>query len=114
MTTQGISKPANAEQWAEFWERIKALKIQLHESGKTYIDLTDIEFKNTLVDMSQGDLVIMMTKMKSELGFYKRVLTEPYYTEHPEKKNTNRYESTLKKAQSINAKGKIIRSFINQ
>jgi len=100
------------EGWAEYLEKNRLFAQSLTQSGKTYIDLTDIEFKNTLADLSQESLSSMILSMRSSASFYKKILLEPCYVEHPEKKNTHRYEDALKKFNSVNTKGRIIKSLI--
>ena len=106
--------PKSKEDWDEFNKANKAFAERLKVNLQTYHYLSDIEFKNKISSNGIEDLKKLLTSMRSERNFYKKVLTEPYYTEHPEKKKTPRYEDSLLKYNSINSKGKIVLELINQ
>jgi hypothetical protein len=105
-------KPKSAEDWAEFNRANKALAKEMAQKGKTYLDLSDVEFKNTLASATQEQLTALLKQMKSTREFYKKVLQESYYEKHPEKKSTHRYIDARKKYESVNSKGKIVHSLI--
>lgn len=106
------SKPKTAEEWQEFWAKDSELskKISTFKTGIEEMD--DMEFKNSLASLSKEQMETLMKEMRSTLTFYKKILTEPYYTEHPEKKEYSRYKDAKTKYESINRKGKIIYSLI--
>lgn len=106
--------PKTAEEWAEYWRENAKLEAKIKESNTSYIDLSDIEFKNSISNLSQDELKKMLESMRSTMRFYKKILEEPYYVEHPEKKKTFRYEESLRCATSINSKGKLVHSLINK
>ena len=110
------AKPKTAAEWAEYWKEYpvkdRELTEKMRQAGKTYIDLSDLEFKNNLADSSQENLKALKASMLGELNFYKKILQEAYYTDKPEKKETYRYKEALRKYRSINSKGKIINSLI--
>jgi hypothetical protein len=94
--------------WEDFNKKNKEFAQKLNSTQKSYHYMTDIEFKNNLLNIEKEVLKEQLNKMRSEREFYKKILQEPYYVEHPEKKNTIRYEDSLLKYNSINSKGKII------
>lgn len=112
--TQQKTKLVTKEDWADYWKRNAELEDKMKNVNMGYIDLTDLEFKNSIADLSKKQLEVLLIAMRSTMKFYKKILQEPYYTEHPEKKNTHRYEDSLRKATSINSKGKIVHTLINQ
>jgi len=111
---QQRSNPKTAEEWAEYWKKNAELEEKIKQSNTSYVDLSDIEFKNSIINLSQEELGSLLSQMRSTMNFYKKVLAEPYYVEHPEKKKTFRYEESFRCATSINSKGKIVSSLINK
>ena len=84
----------------------------MKDKSTSYLDMPDIDFKNTLTEMSQEELKALLNQMKSTRAFYRKILQEPYYIEHPEKKLTLRFENVVKNYKSVNSKGKIVHSLI--
>jgi len=105
--------PKTKEEWKQHWAENRELSEKVRKSMTSYIDLSDTEFKNSISEYSKEELQALMVKMRSEMTFYKKIVQEPYYVEHPEKKETQRYEEAFRKAKSINSKGKIVYSIIN-
>lgn len=106
------NKPKSAEEWKEHDVQNEALIREIKEKESSYVDMDDITFKNSLVGMNKEFLEHFLHSMRITRDFYKKVLTEPYYVEHPEKKSTYRYEDAHRKYESINSKGKVVQSLI--
>lgn len=107
-------EPRSKEEWAEHWKQYNELREKIKESMKHYSDLDDTEFKNSISEFTQEELKALLEKMRGEMNFYKKIVQEPYYVEHPEKKDTMRYQEAFQRATSINTKGKIVFSLINK
>lgn len=105
-------KTTTKEDFAAIDAKNKALVQQMKDKSFTYLQQSDVEFKNDISSKSQEDLKILITSMKSTREFYKKILQEPYYIENPEKKSTHRYKDAEKKYNSVNRKGKIVHSLI--
>lgn len=105
-------EPRTKEDWAAIDVKNRELTQQIKEMSTSYLDQSDIDFKNTLTETSEEQLKVLLNKMKSTRNFYRKIMQEPYYIEHPEKKFTHRFEDTEKKYKSVNSKGKIIYSLI--
>ena len=104
--------PRDKEEWDEFNRKNREFSKKLTQILSTYHDIDDVSFKNSLVDKSQEELKLMLNSMRSERKFYKKILQESHYTEHPKKKKTVRYEEALRKYNSVNSKGKIVTQLI--
>jgi len=113
MNAMSTKNPKTKADWGEIANKNKELTEQMKKAHFTYIDMTDIEFKNSLEGKTLDQLEQMMVTMKGDLRFYKKVLQEAYYVDKPEKKKTYRYKYCAKNYKSVNAKGKIIHSLIN-
>lgn len=107
MAKQVKSNPKSAEEWAMFHQKNKEFSEKLSQmtAKKTYIQMTNEEFKNFIADMSDADKRIFIEQMKSTRNFYKRIINEDFYKDH---KKGHRYNESLANYNSINEKGKII------
>jgi len=107
------SRPKTKKDWELFDEKNRALAKMIADSSEHYYDVSDQQFSENIKRFSRAESVDFMKQMKNDLEFYKKVLNEKYYLNHPEKKSTHRYTETLRIAKSINSKGKIMVSHIN-
>lgn len=112
--TQTKSNPKTKEEWDEYFRKDKALTERLKNNQSSYLDLSDQDFTEVVKGYSQEKLKAFLVKMRDTRMFYRKVLEEAYYTEHPEKKKTDRYLSSTKLYDSVNRKGKIVNSLITQ
>jgi len=108
-----IKNPKTKADWGAIANKNRELSAQMKKNHFTYIEMTDLEFKNSLEGKAQDQLKKMIAKMKGEMLFYKKIMQEAYYVEHPEKKKTQRFKEAERKYRSINSKGKVIHSLIN-
>jgi len=103
------SNPKTKEEWEVFWEKNRILAEKLKKAGESYITLDNNEFKNFISDMSTADKKMFVQKMRGNLQFYKKVISEPHYQKN---KKGERYNDAFNKYQLINAKGKLISQII--
>lgn len=108
-----IKNPKTKADWGAIANKNKELSAQMKKDHFTYVEMDDLNFKNSLEGQTQERLKVMIVKMKGEMLFYKKIMQEAYYVEHPEKKKTQRFKEAMRKYKSINSKGKIIHSLIN-
>ncbi|MFA5432912.1 MAG: hypothetical protein GX567_11940 [Clostridia bacterium] len=79
--------------------------------GASLMNSKEEDFNKLMSTLSLDECQSIITYMKIEREFYKKVLTEEYRKKNP---NSFRYRDATKFIEKVNEKGKLLKSIIDQ